>query len=120
MLLHILGKINVVLCVGVALHPRQRVLGCMCACVCRKAAAMAIYREVEEAWERQQEEKEATRRTEAAKRKIEQEVLVRDRPKKTFEGYHASITNSLGRPFDLFVHLNERETKRYIDQRGKE
>lgn len=38
---------------------------------------MAEYRAIEEAWERQQEEKESTRRTEAAKRKVEQEVLVR-------------------------------------------
>lgn len=44
---------------------------------------MAVYREIEEAWEHQQEEKEATRRTEAAKRKIEHEVLVRDTPKMT-------------------------------------
>lgn len=45
--------------------------------LCRKAAAMAMYRNIEEAWERQQEEKESTKRVEAAKRKIELEVLVR-------------------------------------------
>lgn len=38
---------------------------------------MAIYRDVEEAWEREQEEKESTKRIEAAKRRVELEVLVR-------------------------------------------
>lgn len=42
----------------------------------RKAAAMAMYRDIEEAWERMQEEKESTKRIEAAKRKLEHEVLV--------------------------------------------
>eukprot|EP00903_Cladosiphon_okamuranus_P008234 g7927.t1 len=41
----------------------------------KKAAAMAMYRNIEEAWERQQEEKESKKRIEAAKRKIELEVL---------------------------------------------
>ncbi|CAM9251020.1 unnamed protein product [Scytosiphon promiscuus] len=43
----------------------------------RKAAAMAMYRDIEEAWERMQEEKESTKRIEAAKRKLEHQVLVR-------------------------------------------
>ena len=38
---------------------------------------MAMYRNIEEEWERQQEEKESKKRVEAAKRKIEHEVLVR-------------------------------------------
>lgn len=43
----------------------------------RKAAAMEMYRSIEEAWERQQEEKESKKVVEAAKRKVELEVMVR-------------------------------------------
>lgn len=38
---------------------------------------MAMYKNIEEAWERQQEEKESKKRIEAAQRKIEHEVMVR-------------------------------------------
>lgn len=38
---------------------------------------MAMYRNIEEAWEQQQEEKESKKRVEAAKRKTELEVMVR-------------------------------------------
>eukprot|EP00752_Nemacystus_decipiens_P011953 g10598.t1 len=41
----------------------------------RKAAAMVMYRNIEDAWERQQEEKESKKRVEAAQRKIEHEVM---------------------------------------------
>lgn len=43
----------------------------------RKAAAMAMYRNIEEAWQQQREENTSKKRVEAAKRKIELEVLVR-------------------------------------------
>lgn len=54
----------------------SRVLRVFVGCL-RKAAAMAIYRDIEEAWEREQEEKESTKRIETAKRRVELEVLVR-------------------------------------------
>jgi len=44
---------------------------------CRKAAAMAMYRSIEEAWEQQQEEQESKKRQEAAERRAQHEVLVR-------------------------------------------
>ncbi len=39
---------------------------------------MAMYRNIEEAWERQQEEQESKRRQEAAERRAQHEILVRN------------------------------------------
>lgn len=43
----------------------------------RKEAAMVKYREVEDAWERKHEEQESSKKIAAAKKKVEQEVKVR-------------------------------------------
>lgn len=44
---------------------------------CRKAAALATYREVEEEWERKQEEIATTKRINAAKKEVEREARVK-------------------------------------------
>lgn len=44
----------------------------------RKEAAMATYREVEEEWDRKQEEIATTKRINAAKREVERQARVRD------------------------------------------
>ncbi|CAM9596625.1 unnamed protein product [Ectocarpus fasciculatus] len=57
----------------------------------RKAAAMVIYRDIEEAWEREQEEKESTKRIETAKRRVELEVLAAAEEKAQAEAAQTAI-----------------------------